>query len=128
MARPWSSLCATLTCLVITACGPRSTAPSSDGADPPTAASCDAHATRVQALYDDALPAAGDGDDAAALRTAEIADNTHMVLADCRTQPARFAPCLARARTVAELEAHCVVPLDDAGEVEGAYFRERARN
>jgi hypothetical protein len=44
-----------------------------------------------------------------------VADNTHMVMADCAKDPARAVPCLAAAASVAELEKQCLVPLDPEG-------------
>ena len=50
-----------------------------------------------------------------------VADNTAMVMNDCAKNPAKLAPCLAAAATVAELEQECLIPLDDEGtEGEGA--------
>ncbi len=43
------------------------------------------------------------------------ADNTHMVMTDCAKDPARIAPCLQKAATVAELEKSCLIPLDEEG-------------
>jgi hypothetical protein len=44
-----------------------------------------------------------------------VADNTRMVLNDCAKDPAKFAPCIAKAASVADLEKLCLVPLDDEG-------------
>jgi hypothetical protein len=44
-----------------------------------------------------------------------VADNTAMVMTDCKKDPARFVPCLAKAPTVAELEKQCLLPLDEEG-------------
>jgi hypothetical protein len=46
-----------------------------------------------------------------------------MILGDCRKDPDRFVPCIRAATTVAQLESECVIPLDEAGTVEGAFFR-----
>jgi hypothetical protein len=90
-----------------------------------TAAACDSHAGKVRQLYAaearSKAPAA-EGDEARALREQEVEDNTHMILEDCRRQPAALVPCLERASSVAELERDCVIPLDDKGTVEGDYF------
>lgn len=48
--------------------------------------------------------------------------NVHMVLADCSTDPERFAPCIRRARSIPLLERDCLIPLDDDGTVEGRRF------
>ncbi len=44
-----------------------------------------------------------------------VADNTHMVMADCAKDPARTVPCVANAQSVAELEKLCLIPLDEEG-------------
>lgn len=44
-----------------------------------------------------------------------VGDNTAMVMNDCALQPARVAPCLARAGSVPELEASCLIQLDEDG-------------
>lgn len=44
-----------------------------------------------------------------------VADNTTMVMNDCAREPAKFVPCIANAKSVAELEKQCLVPLDDEG-------------
>jgi hypothetical protein len=38
-----------------------------------------------------------------------------MVMVDCAKDPAKVVPCLNSATTIAELEARCLVPLDDEG-------------
>jgi hypothetical protein len=49
-------------------------------------------------------------------RVAEaVADNTAMVMNDCAKAPAKVAACIAAIGTVAELEAKCLVALDDEG-------------
>lgn len=48
--------------------------------------------------------------------------NVHMVLADCSSDPDRFAPCIRRAGSVAALERDCLIPLDDEGASEGRQF------
>ena len=44
-----------------------------------------------------------------------VADNTAMVMADCAKAPAKIAPCIAGATSVAELEKACLVPVDEEG-------------
>ena len=44
-----------------------------------------------------------------------VADNTAMVLADCKKAPDRVVPCLAAAQTLADIETKCVKQLDDDG-------------
>ena len=85
-------------------------------------AACEAHTDKISALYrTDAGDPPEDADQKARYEEA-IADNTHLVLADCRTSPARFAPCIESATSVAFLETSCVIPLDEAGTVEGVTF------
>jgi hypothetical protein len=50
------------------------------------------------------------------------ADNTAMVLRDCRRAPDRVASCVNAAASVAELEQRCLIPLDDEG-TEGMELR-----
>jgi hypothetical protein len=38
-----------------------------------------------------------------------------MIMNDCVKNPTKFAPCLAAATTVAQMEQECVIPLDDEG-------------
>lgn len=44
-----------------------------------------------------------------------VADNTTMVMNDCAAQPGRVAACAGAAKTVAELEDSCLIPLDEEG-------------
>lgn len=93
---------------------PGSTAPPRPAEDAAPAdlgdpAACDALADRVTALYE-------------AEKVEHAADNAAMILADCRTHPNRFVPCIEAAASVAALERDCVIPLDDEGTVEGRQF------
>ncbi len=81
---------------------------------PPEAAKCDALKGKVARLYQNELAEPVDS---------EVDDNTHMILTDCRTDPARFVPCIERAASVAQLERDCVIPLDDEGTVEARQLR-----
>jgi len=95
-------------------CGCGGTAPagpgSGAGAPRVVGTACDPLRSRVEQLY------RGEARDGDAARAAEwVADNTAMVMTDCATEPARFAPCITAATTVRELEARCLVPLDDEG-------------
>lgn len=49
-----------------------------------------------------------------------VADNLAMVMTDCAAS-AEVAPCAGKAATLAELEARCLIPLDDEGR-EGERF------
>jgi hypothetical protein len=44
-----------------------------------------------------------------------VADNTAMVMTDCARAPAKVTACIAAVATVAELEARCLIPIDDEG-------------
>lgn len=73
-------------------------------------AACDGTRARVEQLY------------RAEARTREpkrvdqaVADNTAMVMNDCAKAPARIATCIAAVATVADLEARCLIALDDEG-------------
>ena len=88
-------------------------------------AECDKSADKVKGLYAKAAEAEAKPDDkeeVRALRAKIVEDNTHMVMVDCRAQPARFAPCLAAAVSVEQMERDCLIPLDDEGKVEGKAF------
>ena len=74
------------------------------GGDP---ARCDAIRGHVEELY------AG---------TDTAADDVAMVMKDCAADPARVADCAGKARTSADLEARCLIPLDDEGS-EGDRFK-----
>jgi hypothetical protein len=75
-----------------------------------TPATCDGVRARVEQLY------RAEAQQREAKRVDEaVADNTAMAMNDCEKQPARVAPCLARAGSVPELEASCLIPLDEEG-------------
>ena len=109
-------------CLVaLLACGPPSKPPSSptggitagsgpaSGA-PSTSPACDGVRARVEQLY---RAAARERDPA---RVNElVADNTTMVMNDCVKAPDQATACITAATTVQELEARCLVPIDDEG-------------
>ncbi len=104
-----------LAALVGCGCTNKSTTPTGTGsATPPapdvTITSCDTARPKVEALYRAAVPKKEAGRAAAF-----VADNTTMVLNDCAKLPDKVVPCLAAARTVDEVEARCVAPLDDEG-------------
>lgn len=94
------------------------------GNGPRPASACDDAREHVQALYREHLAesARPDDDAARARREEQIADDVDMMLADCRADPVRFAPCLRAAVSVAQMQRDCLVPLDDKGEVEGKAF------
>jgi hypothetical protein len=76
----------------------------------PAGASCDAVKPRVESLY------RAEGQQREPKRVDEyVSDNTTMIMNDCVKNPAKFAPCLANAPTVAQMEQECVIRLDDDG-------------
>jgi predicted small lipoprotein YifL len=121
----------TLLTLTLAGCGCKGKGaggPAGKGTTPPDPAACTAQQSRVRGLYAAESATAAtpqDSAEATALRAQEVDDNTAMVLADCRKDPAKFAPCLASAASVAQLERDCLIPLDDQGAVEGSYFKSR---
>jgi len=103
--------------LALVACSaPSATTTTTTSTPPPAAASCDSVKPRVEALY------RAEGQQREPKRVDEyVSDNTTMIMNDCVTNPPKFAPCLAAAATVAQMEQECVIPLDDEGtEGEGA--------
>lgn len=76
----------------------------------PSATACDAVRPRVAQLYRAELRAR----DPARVDEA-VADNTTMVMNDCIKSPDRTAACITAATTVQELEARCLIPLDEEG-------------
>jgi hypothetical protein len=75
-----------------------------------TSPACDAVRAKVEQLY---RAAARDRDPA---RVNElVADNTTMVMNDCVKAPDQAPACITAATTVHELEARCLVPIDDEG-------------
>jgi hypothetical protein len=100
--------------LMIAACSApaatTTTTTTSTAPPPATAATCDSVKPRVESLY------RAEGQQREPKRVDEyVSDNTTMIMNDCVTNPAKFAPCLAAAATVAQMEQECVIPLDDEG-------------
>jgi hypothetical protein len=105
--------------VVACACPSKSTSGPTSGsgsakvvAPPPTTAitSCDTARDKIEALY------RAEAQVKEPKRVDEaIADNTAMVLADCKKAPDRVVPCLATAQTLADVETKCVKQLDDEG-------------
>lgn len=75
------------------------------GAGTPAGTGCDALTAKVRALYR-AEPKAADE---------VIADNTEMVIAECRRAPDQVTACITGATTVKDLEAQCMPKLDEEG-------------
>jgi hypothetical protein len=98
----------------VTACacgssGKKGTGPGSDAG-----ATCDGIKAHVEELY----KAVASGDHA----DEEVADNTQMVLDDCAANPDKVANCTMKAKSAADLEARCLIPLDEEGS-EGDQFK-----
>jgi hypothetical protein len=101
-----------LVALAVSGCGSAPVEPAGTGATTgaPASTTCDAARAKVEQLYRDS---AGGQEPA---RVAEIVtDNTAMVMNDCRVAPDRTAACIAAATTATELEARCLIALDDEG-------------
>jgi len=71
---------------------------------------CDAVRGRVEQLYRAEARAA----EPARVDEA-VADNTAMVMTDCARVPEKIAACITAATSVKDLEARCLVPIDDEG-------------
>jgi hypothetical protein len=105
-----------LVALVIVGCGNTPViAPTGGSAAPaggatPTGTACDGARAKVEQLY------RASARDKQPARVEEIvADNTTMVMNDCVTSPDKIAACVAAVTSVSELEARCLIPLDDEG-------------
>lgn len=92
--------------------GPAAGSGSAKVVPPPPAAitSCDGARDKIEALY----RAEAQAKEPKRVDEA-VADNTAMVLADCRKAPDRVVPCLAAAQTLVDIETKCVKQLDDEG-------------
>ncbi len=87
-------------------------------------AQCDKLAAHLDELYRaDAVATAGSGTAATPETIDEIVkDNVTMAMSDCRTAPTRVAACAEAAKSAAELEERCLIPLDEEG-TEGDQFK-----
>ena len=96
---------------LVAACGaPGATTTTTTATPPAVAVTCDSVKPRVEAMY------RAEGQQREPKRVDEyVSDNTTMIMNDCVTNPPKFAPCLAAATTVAQMEQECVIPLDDEG-------------
>jgi len=75
-----------------------------------TAADCEAARANVTALYQSQATVGN-----AAKNATFVADNVAMVMTDCAAAPAKVAACAAAAKSVADLERDCLLPIDDEG-------------
>ncbi len=77
---------------------------SGSGTAPTAGTPCERATPKVQQLYR-----------ADAQNEEAIADNTAMVLAECRRAPDTVSACIAGVTTVKDLEAQCLPKLDEEG-------------
>ena len=82
----------------------------SAGSGSGSAADCEPARANITALYQ-AESTVG----TAAKNATFVADNVAMVMADCAADPGKVASCAGAARSVADLERDCLVPIDDEG-------------
>jgi len=109
-----AALVATLACASPGKVGTRPGGGSNDGS---AAQLCEGIRPKVERLY------RAEAEAKEPQRVAEaVADNTTMVMNDCARAPAKVAPCVNAASSVAQLEQQCLVPLDDEG-TEGEELR-----
>lgn len=108
--------------LMLGAC-PKGNKPASpvsrDGGETDIVRTCQAMHSKVEGLYQKEADREGIAPN---LRSEFVEANLHMVMRDCRQRPALGYACLQRSRSVAELEADCLIFLDDEGTVEGFRF------
>jgi hypothetical protein len=83
---------------------------SAGGGAAPTGTSCEAMRPKVEQIY----RAEPRGREPARVAEA-VADNTTMVMNDCRKAPDKVTACIAAATSVRDLEARCLAPIDDEG-------------
>lgn len=100
-----------LVLLVACACPQKpATTGTGSGSGSAVAGTCDGVKAKVEQLY------RTEGQQREPKRVDEyVADNTHMVMADCAKQPDKAVPCITAAQTVPDLESKCLIPLDEEG-------------
>ena len=81
------------------------------GSGTPTLTGCDAITAKVQGLYRAEAQAA----EKSARVEESVADNTAMVIAECRRAPDKVTACIAGVTTVKDLESQCLPKLDEEG-------------
>ena len=94
------------------ACPKKPTPPTGGGSGSGSAVAtgCDSVKPKIEQLY------RAEGQQREPKRVEEyVADNTHMVMADCAKQPDKAVPCITAAQSVSDLESKCLVPLDEEG-------------
>ena len=83
---------------------------SGSGSGSAVASTCDAVKPKIEQLY------RAEGQQREPKRVDEyVADNTHMVMADCAKQPDKAVPCINAAQSVPDIESKCLIPLDEEG-------------
>jgi len=102
-------IASTVIIAALAACGGASKpgAVGGSGSSAGSAADCAKIEAGVKALYE--------ADAMAAKEATFVADNVAMVMKDCAHEPGRVAPCAAGAKSVAQLESECLIPLDQEG-------------
>ncbi len=80
--------------------------------------SCETIQVKVEDLYRKSAESEGVAQN---LRAEYLSANLHMVLVDCKRDP-QVLSCLQRSKSVAEIEANCLVPIDDEGTAEARAF------
>jgi hypothetical protein len=90
-----------------------------NGTSEPPATGCDGAKKKIEGLYRAESVAKQDKPE----RTEEaVADNTHMVMAECAKSPDKVVSCINKVSSSAELEAQCLAKLDEEG-TEGEALR-----
>lgn len=84
-----------------------------------SASACESIQETVEAHYE---RAAIEEEVALNLRPEFVEANVHMVMVDCKANPAAVISCVNAADSAKALETDCLAPLDEAGEVEGKTF------
>jgi hypothetical protein len=84
--------------------------PTGEAGGVPSGTTCEAMRGKIEQLV-----RAGSREPDPARLAERVADNTTMVMNDCRKAPDQTTACIAAAASVQELEARCLVPLDDEG-------------
>ena len=80
---------------------------------------CDSIVEHVEHIYHRAAEAEKV---AANLLSEFVSANLHMVMVDCKNAPAAVLACLHRVKSARDLEAQCLLPLDDEGTTEAHKF------
>ncbi len=108
---------------LLTGCGntksPERPKGNGDGGKVTEAVDCASIAPKIRGLYKEAALTESVAED---LADEYVEANLHMVLKDCNANPNRVLPCLNSVANLSDLEANCLIPLDEEGMVEGEHF------